>query len=66
LFEDATCIDTIHDGHYEVYHNDVGMKILGFVDSVGAIFRLTTNDPIRQLFEQSAQTASYKRAIIDD
>ena len=66
LFEGATCIDTIHDGHCEVYHNEVWMKCLGFVDSVGAIFRLTTHDPIRQLFEQSAQTASYNRAIVND
>ena len=25
----ASCIDAIHDGHYEVYHNEVGMKLSG-------------------------------------
>ena len=38
-------IDAIHDGHYEVYHNEVWMKCLGFVDPVGAIFRLPTHGP---------------------
>ena len=42
------------------------MEFLCFVDSVGAIFSLPTNLPVRSFFEQSAQSAPYERAIIDN
>jgi len=42
------------------------MELLGLVDSCSAVFRFSTNRPVRLPLEQSTQVAPYERAIIDN
>jgi hypothetical protein len=59
-------LKTIHDGHAQVQHDQVGEKLPGFIDRLQTIFGFSADRPAILLFQQSTQEAPDPGVVIDD